>query len=40
VVVTVIGLCFGGGQIWFDYRMKQEQHGTLTLTTERDHPPE
>jgi putative Mg2+ transporter-C (MgtC) family protein len=56
--VTVIGLCFGGGQIslgiagfvlgmlvlsglrWFDYRMKQEQHGTLTLTTERDLPPE
>lgn len=56
--VTVIGLCFGGGQIflgmaafvlgmlvlsglrWFDYRMKQEQHGTLTLTTERDQPPE
>jgi putative Mg2+ transporter-C (MgtC) family protein len=56
--VTVIGLCFGGGQIslgiaafilgmlvlsglrWFDYRMKQEQHGTLILTTARDHPPE
>jgi len=56
--VTVIGLCFGGGQIslgiaafvlgmlvlsglrWFDYRMKQEQHGTLILTTERDDPPE
>jgi putative Mg2+ transporter-C (MgtC) family protein len=56
--VTVIGLCFGGGQIslgitafvlgmmvlsglrWFDYRMKQEQHGTLTLTTERDQPSE
>jgi putative Mg2+ transporter-C (MgtC) family protein len=56
--VTVIGLCFGGGQIslgiaafvlgmlvlsglrWFDYRMKQEQHGTLILTTERDQPPE
>ena len=54
--VTVIGLCFGGGQIWlgtaalalgmlvlsglrwFDYRMKQEQHGTLCLTTERDEP--
>src|ERR1700733_1907983 len=47
--VTVIGLCFGGGQIeigiaafvlgmvvlsglrWFDYHMKQEQHGTLIL---------
>jgi MgtC family protein len=56
--VTVIGLCFGGGQIslgmaafvlgmlvlsglrWFDYRMKHGQHGTLTLTTERDQPPE
>jgi putative Mg2+ transporter-C (MgtC) family protein len=56
--VTVIGLCFGGGQIslgiaafvlgmfvlsglrWFDYRMKQEQHATLILTTERDDPPE
>jgi putative Mg2+ transporter-C (MgtC) family protein len=54
--VTVIGLCFGGGQItlglagfalgvlvlsglrWFDYRMKQEQHGILYLTTERDEP--
>lgn len=54
--VTVIGLCFGGGQIalgiaatvlgmlvlsglrWFDYHMKQEQHGTLYLTTERDEP--
>jgi putative Mg2+ transporter-C (MgtC) family protein len=52
--VTVIGLCFGGGQIslglaafalgmlvlsglpWFDYRMKQEQHGTLSLTTDID----
>src|SRR5580700_4469440 len=56
--VTVIGLCFGGGQIslgiaafvlgmvvlsglrWFDYRMKQEQHGTLILTTERNQPSE
>lgn len=56
--VTVIGLCFGGGQIslgiaafvlgmavlsglrWFDYRMKQEQYATLTLTTERDQPSE
>jgi putative Mg2+ transporter-C (MgtC) family protein len=54
--VTVVGLCFGGGQItlglaafalgmmvleglrWFDYRVKQEQHGTLSLTTERDQP--
>ncbi len=54
--VTVVGLCFGGGQItlgiaafalgmlvleglrWFDYRVKQEQHGTLCLTTERDEP--
>lgn len=56
--VTVIGLCFGGGQIvlgiaafvlgilvlsglrWFDYRMKQDQHGTLILMTERDQPAE
>jgi putative Mg2+ transporter-C (MgtC) family protein len=56
--VTVVGLCFGGGQIalgiaafvlgmlvlsglrWVDYRLKQEQHGTLTLTTERDQPTE
>lgn len=56
--VTVIGLCFGGGQIslgiaafllgmfvlsgqrWFDYRMKQEQHGTLILATACDYPPE
>jgi putative Mg2+ transporter-C (MgtC) family protein len=56
--VTVIGLCFGGGQIglgtaacvlallvlsgprWFDYTMKQEQHGILCLTTERDEPQE
>jgi putative Mg2+ transporter-C (MgtC) family protein len=54
--VTVIGLCFGGGQIalgisasaigilvisalrWIDYRIKQEQHGILYLTTERDEP--
>src|ERR1700722_13663889 len=54
--VTVMGLCFGGGQIklgiaafalgimvleglrWVDYRMKQEQHGILHLTTERDQP--
>src|ERR1700685_3984086 len=54
--VTVIGLCFGGGQIalgiaatalgmlvlsglrWFDYHMKQEQHGILYLRTERDQP--
>ena len=54
--VTVIGLCFGGGQIglgltatalgmlvlsglrWVDHNMKQEQHGTLYLTTERDDP--
>jgi len=56
--VTVIGLCFGGGQIglgiagfalgmlvlsglrWFDYTMKQEQHGILFLTTESDEPRE
>lgn len=54
--VTVVGLCFGGGQIlrgigtlvlglmvlsglrWFETRMKQEQHATLNLTTERDLP--
>jgi putative Mg2+ transporter-C (MgtC) family protein len=54
--VTVIGLCFGGGQIglgiaasvlallvlsglrWFDHHMKQEQHGILSLTAERDQP--
>jgi len=57
-LVTVIGLCFGGGQIslgvaafvlgmfvlsglrWFEYHLKQEQHGTLILTTQRDHPSE
>jgi len=56
--VTVVGLCFGGGQIslgiaafvlgmlvlsglrWFDYRMKQEQHGILSLTTEPGQPTE
>jgi putative Mg2+ transporter-C (MgtC) family protein len=56
--VTVIGLCFGGGQIalgiaglvlgvlvltglrWFDYHMRVDQHGTLSLTAERDHPAE
>ncbi len=56
--VTVIGLCFGGGQIslgitafllgmlilsgrrWIDYRMKQGQHGILTLTTENSQPTE
>ena len=54
--VTVIGLCFGGGQIllglgalalgilvlaglrWFDYRIKEDLHGVLVLTTERDEP--
>jgi putative Mg2+ transporter-C (MgtC) family protein len=54
--VTIVGLCFGGGQIklglasfalgmlvleglrWFDSSMKQEQHGTLCLTTEHDEP--
>lgn len=54
--VTMVGLCFGGGQIalgiasfalgmlvleglrWFDYRMKQEQHGVLHLTTDHDEP--
>jgi putative Mg2+ transporter-C (MgtC) family protein len=53
---TVIGLCFGGGQIglglasfalgvlvlsglrWVDYRVKQDQYGTLHLTTESDDP--
>ncbi|MGA3209876.1 MAG: MgtC/SapB family protein [Terriglobales bacterium] len=56
--VTVMGLCFGGGQIslgivafllgmlvleglrWFDYRVKQEQHGILNLKAERDQPTE
>jgi putative Mg2+ transporter-C (MgtC) family protein len=55
---TVVGLCFGGGQIslgiaalalgmfvlsglrWFDYHMKQEQHGILGLTTESEQPTE
>jgi putative Mg2+ transporter-C (MgtC) family protein len=54
--VTVIGLCFGGGQIalglaglflglivvsalrWIEFRMTQDQHATLSLTTERDRP--
>ncbi|MGA7918074.1 MAG: MgtC/SapB family protein [Candidatus Acidiferrales bacterium] len=54
--VTIIGLCFGGGQIslgiaglflglivlsglrWIDYRMTQDQHATLSLTTDRDKP--
>jgi putative Mg2+ transporter-C (MgtC) family protein len=54
--VTVMGLCFGGGQIslglatfalgmlvlsilrWVDSRMTQDQHGTLSLTTDRDEP--
>jgi putative Mg2+ transporter-C (MgtC) family protein len=54
--VTVIGLCFGGGQLllgiaalvlamlvltvlrWFDTRKKQDQHATLSLTTDRDEP--
>ena len=56
--VTVIGLCFGGGQIrlgiaslalsvlvlsgmrWIDSRIKQDQHGTLSLTTESNEPDE
>ncbi len=54
--VTVVGLCFGGGQIklglaalglglivlsglrWFDFRMKQEQHGILHLVTASEEP--
>jgi putative Mg2+ transporter-C (MgtC) family protein len=54
--VTVIGLCFGGGQIslgiagllgglivvsglhWIEFRMTQDQHATLSLTTDRDKP--
>jgi putative Mg2+ transporter-C (MgtC) family protein len=54
--VTVIGLCFGGGQIFLgiaalalgmlvlsglrqlDYRMKQEQHAILSLTTNSEEP--
>jgi putative Mg2+ transporter-C (MgtC) family protein len=54
--VTVVGLCFGGGQInlglaafalglivlsglrWFDYRMKQERHGSLHLVTASEEP--
>lgn len=54
--VTVIGLCFGGGQIGLgaaafalamlvlsglrrlDHTIKQEQHGSLFLTTEADNP--
>lgn len=56
--VTVIGLCFGGGQIrlglaafalavmvlsglhWVDSRIKQDQHGILSLTTENNEPDE
>jgi putative Mg2+ transporter-C (MgtC) family protein len=56
--VTVVGLCFGGGQIslglaafalgmlvlaglrWFDYHMKLDRHGTLSLTTEHNRPTE
>lgn len=56
--VTVLGLCFGGGQIrlgiaafavgmlvisglrYVDYHLRQEQHGNLYLTTERDDPKE
>jgi putative Mg2+ transporter-C (MgtC) family protein len=52
--VTVIGLCFGGGQLllgisgtvlallvvsalrWFDHRMKQDKHATLTLITDEN----
>jgi putative Mg2+ transporter-C (MgtC) family protein len=54
--VTVVGLCFGGGQLllgmaalvlgilvlsglrWLDFKMKQEQHGILNLTTEPELP--
>jgi putative Mg2+ transporter-C (MgtC) family protein len=56
--VTVMGLCFGGGQIglgiaafalavlvlsglrWFDRRMKQDQHGRLSLVTAKAEPSE
>jgi putative Mg2+ transporter-C (MgtC) family protein len=52
--VTVIGLCFGGGQLslgiagtvlallvvsalrWFDHRIKQDKHATLTLVTDEN----
>jgi putative Mg2+ transporter-C (MgtC) family protein len=52
--VTVIGLCFGGGQLslgiagtilalfvvsalrWFDHRMKQDKHATLTLVMDEN----
>jgi putative Mg2+ transporter-C (MgtC) family protein len=54
--VTVVGLCFGGGQIslgitalalgmlvlsamrWVDFKMKQERHAILNLTTEPELP--
>ena len=54
--VTVLGLCFGGGQIalgffglvlgflvltglrWFEVKIKQYRHGTLTIVTGADGP--
>ncbi len=40
VAAFVLGMFVLSGLRWFDYRMKQDQHGTLILTTQRDRPSE
>jgi putative Mg2+ transporter-C (MgtC) family protein len=38
IAALALGMLVLEGLRWFDYRMKQEQHGTLYLTTGRDEP--
>ena len=42
IALGIEGLALGmlvlTGLLWFDYHMKQEQHGALCLATERDEP--
>jgi hypothetical protein len=40
IAAFVLGMVVLSGLRWFDYRMKQEQHGTPILTAERYQPPE
>jgi putative Mg2+ transporter-C (MgtC) family protein len=38
LAATALGMLVLSGLRWVDHNMKQEQHGTLYLTTERDDP--
>ena len=40
IAAFVLGMLVLSGLRWFDYRMKQEQHGILSLTTEPGRPTE